>query len=64
MNPFLLEAFSREMKLHRASLPVIIKNRAPASKPSGGGMIVPMYQKPINCTGVNYGGAGFSANCK
>ena len=63
MTPLELEAFNREMRLRRASRPVIINNPAPITQPSGGGMIIPMYQKPINCTGVNYGGAGFSATC-
>ena len=63
MTPLELEAFNREKRLRRASRPVIINNPAPTTQPSGGGMIIPMYQKPINCTGVNYGGAGFSASC-
>ena len=63
MTPLELEAFNREKRLRRASRPVIINNPAQVTQPSGGGMIVPMYQKPINCYGVNYGGAGFSATC-
>ncbi len=63
MTPLELEAFNREKRLRRESRPVVINNPAPITQPSGGGMIVPMYQKPINCTGVNYGGAGFSASC-
>ena len=63
MTPLELEALNHEERLRRASRPVIINNPEPLTQPSGEGMIVPMYQKPNNCTGVNYGGAGFSATC-
>ena len=54
------------MRNYRAGIdsrPVIMNNPAPITQPSSRPMLIPMYQKPINCTGVNYGGAGFSATC-
>ena len=57
------EKYWRDYNVQRANRPVIINTPSSNNTTSSGGMIVPMYQKPINCTGVNYGGAGFSASC-
>ena len=57
------EEYMRNYRMGIDSRPVIMNNPAPITQPSSRPMLIPMYQKPINCTGVNYGGAGFSATC-
>ena len=63
MNRLEHERYMRNYRAGIDSRPVIINNPAPITQPSSRPMLIPMYQKPINCTGVNYGGAGFSATC-